>query len=152
MTWLSLAHNSKGIFWFLHNSYTQGEKLQGLVDLELKPHPIYAEVSDLSKMLKKLSPILLGLSREKTPAATPQSGFAVESFTDDQGGHYLCVVNTDVLKPATFKGVLKPQTPAAEDTAPKDVLSGEQIPVTSSKDGLSLSIELPAGGGRLFKY
>jgi len=147
MTWLSLAHNAKGVFYFLHNSYTQQEKLQGLVDLDLRPHPIYAEVADLNAVLRQLAPTLLAIQ----PAAnrvTPAEGFDVGTFTDGQGKTFVFVVNLDVLESQVFSGRLSGVSATAALQV-RNVLTGEAVPVHTQEGGWILTLRLRPGEGCL---
>ena len=155
MTWLSLAHNCKGIFFFLHNSMSQEERLQGLVDLEMTPHPIYAEAADLSRTMKRLAPLLLRINRTADPLVKPQNGFDIQSFDDTQtsgtpgGSRYAFVVNLDVLHSAEFKGELADAKSAPAQL--RDLIVDVPIDVTHEADAAKISLRLPPGGAALLK-
>ncbi len=139
MTWLSIAHNAKGMFFFLYNSNTQEESLQGLVDTNLKPVPLYEAAGDLAKELKRLAPILLAVRPAASIAAT-QAAVDVQTFTDSGGSHYVFATNLNVLSEVTFE--LTFSTPNVCGLS--NVLSGHKTPVSSSgKAGLRL---LPGEG------
>lgn len=147
MVWLSLGRNSKGIFYFLHNSFTQEEELQGLVDLELRPHPLYADVSKMSVDLKRLAPTLLAI-QPSAPRVEEAEGFDVRSFTDSAGKGYAIVTNLDVLKDGAFSGRLLPAAgPAAARI--RNVLTGQSLPVSSQGDRKGFELRLAPGEGCL---
>jgi hypothetical protein len=145
MVWLSLAHNCKGIFFFLQNSYTQGEKMLGLIGKDMKPHPIYSEVAEIAARLKKLRPALLKLSRTDSPLAA-QNGFDVQGFTDATGSRFVIVVNRDVLKPNDFRAKLQGGKSAVDLEQTHDIANA------SAADGAKeISLKLSAGDGALLQ-
>jgi hypothetical protein len=127
MTDLSLAHNAKGIFYFLYNSKTQTERLQGLVDTSLQPAGIFDEVSELARELKQLRHWLLGLSPIDTRVSGPEKGFEVKMFEDVEGAQYVVVCNLDVLGPAQFLG--KPQDAFSRAV---NLLTSEEVAMDTS--------------------
>ncbi len=141
MTWLSLAHNAKGIFFFLHNSFTQEERLQGLVDLDMKPHPIYAEVAELSVMLKRLAPLVLSIA-PSDPVVQPVAGFDVQSFKGPKGERHVFVTNLDVLTARGFKGRLADGVVGPARW--RNVVTGETIEAAKAKE-TERAMGAPAG-------
>ena len=149
MVYLSLAHNGKGIFFFLHNSYTQQENLLGLVDIHLKPYPIYSETARLAHELKILTPTLLDLSPRDT--ILKSSGeFDVQTFSNDKGEIYVFVINMDVLKPQEFMGIADSQKIQNLKTI-TNVLTGEAIPFATGNGNITIKTTLEPGSGSLLK-
>jgi hypothetical protein len=141
MTWLSIAHNAKGVFFFLYNSMTQEEALQGLVDAQLKPVPLYDTVGALAGELRQLAPIVLNL-RPADHIASTSAAVDVQTFIDGKGVRYLFVTNLDVIRSVAFELSLAGPCPARL----KDALAGNTVSVGShGKVGLTLR----PGEGRL---
>ncbi|MGI8907505.1 MAG: hypothetical protein ACR2IE_13565 [Candidatus Sumerlaeaceae bacterium] len=155
MTWLSVAHNAKGIFFFLHNSYTQQERLQGLVDLEMAPHPIYGEAADLARTLKRLSPLLLRIERTSDTLVKARDAFDVQSFEEAgdaamrKGNRYAFVVNQDVLRSASFDGEFEDASTAPKEL--RDLIVDVPIDVKTEGGVAKFSIRLPPGGAALLR-
>lgn len=105
MVYLSLAHNAKGIFFFLHNSYTQQENLLGLVDIHMKPYPIYDETTRLAGELRRLAPLMLKLVPTDN-IIDSDDDFDVQTFITPDGERYVFVCNLDVLNTREFEGTV----------------------------------------------
>ena len=134
--WLALAHGAKGMLYFIYQSTTgfQGEWLQGLVDMDLKPMDgRLDEVGRLNANIKKIAPTLLKLKPAEFDIAVKNDLVLAKAFTDPSGARYAIVVNKDVKRSvsAHWTGAL-----------PTDVLTGLRI--------RSLLILKP-GEGRLLK-
>jgi hypothetical protein len=100
MTWLSLASGSKGLFWFLYQSehFTKDAMMNGLVDRDFKPRPLWDEVA---KLTKELSPLTQTLSKLQPCEQIPQNDptFLARAFVDDQRNDYIIAVNLNTLAP-----------------------------------------------------
>ncbi len=130
-TWLSLAAGAKGMFYFLYQTMPQHpERLEGMIDPEGKPAPIYATVERLAAMLRRLSALLLGLQPAGEPQVTPDG--MVGQFRDGQGKRVLILASAQPGK-------------AVELTAPagqwRDALTGGAV------DTAGHPVSLPPGGG-----
>lgn len=139
-TYLPIAHNCKGVFFFLYNSMTQSEKLQGVVDTELKSRPIWATVGRLSAELKKLGPILLDIQPTES-FATAGDNIDVQCFKGSNDAGYIFVSNLDVTKPVTANVELY-------DVSIKhavNVLDGNSLEIAESK----ISVEISPGDCKL---
>ncbi len=145
MTHLALAHNAKGIFYFLYNSRTQEEGLQGLVDTSRNPAPIFDEVSRLANDMKRLRSLLLTLHPVENTTGGGSESLDVQMFEDPEGASYVFASNLDVLNATQFVGAPKDAIVAAQD-----MLTGEDLPVDTS-GAPRFFLDLKAGGGRLVK-
>lgn len=136
MTYLSLGHGAKGLFFFLYNSNTQTERLIGLD--QLPEH--YSEVSDLVVKLKKLGPQLIGLHRIGAVANVPEP-LDVQEFRDRSGRGYVIIVNKNVKE--AFNGAFALQLPSSEWRRLEDCLTRERYQI--GEEGLRLTL-LPGEG------
>jgi len=149
MVYLSLAHNAKGIFFFLHNSYTQQERLQGLVDTNLKPHPLYLEAAKLAGELKTLAPVIL----EVHPAediCSFEGDFDVQAFTHTSEKHYLFICNLDVLDNAIFNGKIN-KAKIKDIKGLKNILHGGEIAFQKKESVISFSLDMKPGEGAILE-
>lgn len=146
MTYLALAHNAKGVFFFLYNSMTQQERLQGLVDVNLKPVPLYETVASLAHEIKKLTPTLLTI-KPTDSIASVTAKVDVKTFIDSTDRRHLFVTNLDVVRPATFTTQL--ELPTLKEI--RDLLTGESIAVSpgGAPKKHSFSLTLAPGQGKL---
>lgn len=134
--WLALAHGAKGIIYFIYQSTTgfQGEWLQGMVDMDLKPMDgRLDEVGRINEQVTKLAPTLLKLKpAEFTLPAVPEQ-VLTKGFTDPRGVKHVILANKDVKRevviPWTARGTV-------------DVLTNGEI---------GASVKLPAGGGAVLR-
>lgn len=139
MTWLSLAHGARGIFFFLYNSNTQSEHLIGLDQLPDQ----FAEVSSLAVVLKRLAPVLLTLRRVGPVQGLP-SAWDAAVFRDAEGRYHAMVVNTDVNNSVSGALVVELPDPAVV----QDCLTGESFTVEAG----AVRLDLPPGAGKLLRY
>jgi len=143
MTWLALARNAKGVFFFLYNTHTQEESLQGLVDTQLKPRPIYEPTATLARDLRKLAPLLLDL-HPVTRFASTQAPVDVQCFADGKRRRYLFLTSLDVVRrikcEVTFTSLVVRQC--------ADCLTGQSIPATSAE---RLTVSLDPGQGMILE-
>lgn len=103
--WLSLAYGAKGIVHFLYQSTTkfQGEYLQGLVDMNLKPMDgRLEEVARLNAAMKKLAPTLLKLQPASFAVPVSAPSIIARAFTDPKGVRYAILANKDATKAVQF--------------------------------------------------
>lgn len=141
MTYLSLAHNSKGVFFFLYNSMTEDELMTGTVDVELNPQPIWQDVSALAGELQKLSSILPDIKPAQLMAKSSQH-VDVQSFVDSRGKKYLFISNLDVLNPVTAKV----QFEGVSVKHARSLLTKKTFKINFAEDGSSfISVELSPG-------
>lgn len=135
MVWQAVASGARGIVHFIYQSTTghQGEWLQGLVDMDLKP--MDGRLDEIAKQnadLKKLAPLLLTLKRTDEKLDLPDTVYA-HTFTDASGGRYVIVANRSGAKPVYFKASFGPAT---------DMLTGAKT---------SAGISLKPGAGKVLK-
>lgn len=149
MVYLSIAHNAKGIFYFLHNSYTQNEKLLGLVDIDIKPHPLYNEAAALAAELKTLSPLLLTLHPGENIVSF-EGDFDVQTFENPKGETFVFVTNLNVLKSGEFTGIIK-DSQQKEIQYMQNVLSGDKVILNKVKEGLTFHLKLKPGEGFILR-
>ena len=130
--WLALAHGAKGIVYFIYQSTTgyQGEWLQGLVDMDLKPMDSRLdEVGRINADIKKLAPTLPKLKPAdfKLPEMPPS--IVAKGFTDGKS-RFVIIANKDTKNAVSLNLDLKSV----------DVLTGS--PPAST---------LPPGGGMVLR-
>jgi len=133
--WLALAHGAKGMVYFIYQSTTgvQGEWLQGLVDMQLKPmDQRLDEMGKINADIKKLAPVLLKLKPADFPVDISNDKIVARGFTDKRV-KYVILANKDIKNPQTVKWNGKLAT---------NVLTGK--PVTSD-------FTLEAGAGVLLR-
>lgn len=149
--YLSLACNAKGIFMFLYNSHSQQEKLEGLMDTNLSPRPLFAEATRLAKELNELSPLLLTLkpANSNVAVAKPVLGRA---FQDPKGNTYVILVNLDTANGCEALITIPTELAAGEVTL-RDVLRDEDASSKASDDegAHQYAIPLDPGQGRVLK-
>lgn len=134
--WLALVKGANGIVYFIYQSTTgiQGEWLQGLVDMDLKPMDSrWAEIGRINSQLKKLGPKLLKLRPADFPIPVTGENLVVSSFGDESGKPYAIVVNRDTKSAVSVKW---------NAAAPTDVLTGRK---------LGTSFTLKPGDGKLLR-
>jgi hypothetical protein len=98
MTWSALANGSKGVFWFLYQSEHVGPQtmMDGLVDRDLNPRPLWDEVA---KLTKQIGPVTEALARITDPQEINQDDplLLVRQLTGPHRAKFLIAVNLDVL-------------------------------------------------------
>ena len=134
VTYLSLAAGAKGAFYFIYQ-FMPGY-LDGLVKPDGTPTPMWESTAALAREMKTLTPVLMGLKADATPAEV-QGEARAGRFRDAEGKPVLIVAST---KPGAAQTV----TLKAEGKW-KDALTGEGI---EAKDGETV-VGLVAGGGRV---
>jgi len=127
MTYLSVAHNAKGLFYFLYNSKTQTERLQGLVDTSLEPLPVYDTVEALARELVKLRGRLLKLTPIDNTTEVEHDMADVQMFADPAGMKYLFLSNLNVVEGIHFSAGLRDVAAEVEN-----VVTGETVPLDPS--------------------
>ncbi len=143
--YLSIAHNFKGIFYFLYQSLDTFY-LTGLVDNHLNPSELYESLSELNSEMIVLSPTLLDLSPYDFSASI--SGDAiVKTFQDSISARYLIVVNTNCVE----NNNVTVQTEDIGIVTVLDVLNSTEIPFTTDGSQISINLNLPPGDGRVLK-
>ena len=145
MTRLSLAHNAKGVFFFLYNSKTQTERLQGLVDTALNPAPLFDVVTELASELRRLRRLLLTLAPTENTTGGGTDGVDVRMLADADGTEYVFANNLDVLNPVQLVGV-----PEGGVVDVEDVLAEQSVGVDGGGTP-RFTVNLPPGGGCLLK-
>ncbi len=150
LTYLSLAHNCKGIFFFLYNSMTQSERMHGLVDTELRPTEIWGYAGELAWELKQLREVVLDIEPAETFAMSADEDIHVQCFEDERGGRYFFAANLDVLEGAIAEVVVTDFVEGARPEFVRDMLTGEALEVNCCGEA-SISVELEAGDCRLFR-
>ncbi len=148
MTYLALGRNAKGIFYFLYNSNTQLEHLEGVVDPAFTPHPLFDAIAELSKALEQIGPVLLDL--KPAPAIASGNGAEVRTFVDGKKRPYLFVTNLDAANSKTFAGLLGGRAPERFH-ALADVATGETFTLGREDGFATFQVALAPGQGRLLK-
>jgi hypothetical protein len=157
MTYTALATGNKGVFWFLYQSEkVSGGMMDGLVDRQFKPRPLWDEVAKLTKEIEPLTGALATLSN---PTALQQDDplLLTRLLTDHKGARYLFAVNLDATKARTVQIQYRvpPQQPREftfvhrPDNKPVATLGLAHKP--GAKSVGSFGCDLPAGGGALFR-
>ncbi len=134
--WLALAHGAKGIVYFIYQSTTgfQGEWLQGMVDMDLKPMDgRLAEVGRINAQIHKLAPTLLRLKPAEFALPSVPDQCLVKGLIGPGGAKYAVIVNKDTKREAVIPWTAKGTV---------DMLTKAEI---------GASIKLPAGGGVLLR-
>ncbi len=104
--WLALAYGAKGVVYFIYQSTTgiQGEWLQGVVDMDLKPMDgRWDELGKIDSDVRKLAPTILGLKPAEFDVPVADSSITARAFTDASGVRYAIVVNKDVKQSVAVK-------------------------------------------------
>jgi len=143
--YLSIAHNFKGIFYFLYQSLSEFY-LQGLTDSHQNPSEMYTALTQLNSELITLSPTVLDLTPYEFSASISNNAI-IKTFKDSVSTRFLIVVNTN----CTEDNNVSIQT---EDTGIKKIincLNSTEIPFTTDGSQVSFSINLPSGDGRVLK-
>lgn len=139
----ALAAGAKGIFFFIYQTMpNHPEKLEGLIDPDGRPRPIYREVERLARELHKLAPTLLRLTPIGPTRWPGETGLPVifGDFQDDKGRTYLVLANG---KPAASVKVPLRAVLGENCRSVTDLLSGEKLLLR----GAPAELELPPGGG-----
>ncbi len=141
VTYLSLAAGAKGVFYFIYQTMpAHAERLEGLIEPDGCPRPLYGPATALARELGKLSPLLLSLGpADQQPS--PEGDAQVGAFVDAEGHPVLVVASTRPDQPvsATLKGLAVGRW--------EDALTSEVFEV---RDGV-LTVPLKAGAGRVLK-
>jgi len=148
MVWEAVAHGAKGIAYFIYQSTTniQGEWLQGIVDMQLKPMDHrHAEVRAVNAALSAVAKTLLDLRWQPNTMATAGPGVDVQAFRHRDGSLYLCLVNQNTREPV--EAPLRFQAPfAARIRGVSDAATGKHL-----CEGQAATIHLGPGEGRLLR-
>ena len=136
VTYLSLAEGATGVFYFIY-SHMPGY-LDGLVAADGTPQPLFRPTAKLAGELQKLSPLLLSLKPDRTPAKAEGDARAGR-FTDRRGRAVLIVASTrpDAAVTARLDGV--------PGDAWEDALTRERLRAA----GGMLEVPLGPGCGRV---
>jgi len=139
MTYLSLAAGARGVFYFLYQTMpNHPEKLEGLIDPQGAPTPMYDAASTLAKDIRQLSPLLMSLKPAASRSA-PQGDLRVGNFIDAAGRPVLIVASTRPDAPVTARFKVD------SDSAWRDEVTGESL---TPRDSV-LEVSLVPGGGRV---
>jgi len=143
VTYLSIAAGAKGIFYFLYQTMPKhSEVLDGLINVDGSPRPLYSTAETLARELGKLAPLLMSLKPAEQTAEISGPARA-GSFKDPNGNPVLIVASA---RPGEGVTVTVSVT-TLETGSWKDALTGE---VFSAKNG-ELAIPLAPGAGRVLK-
>lgn len=151
MTYLSIARNAKGIFFFLYNSNSQEERLEGLVDPQLRPTPLLDEAARIAKHLKRIGPVLAQL--DPAPNIASSGGpMDVRTFAQRGGTRYIFAANTDTVNAVESTGTIGGPAPEKIRRL-TDVGTGENVPLQRDTDSdfPRFTLRLEAGQGRLLR-
>jgi len=134
--WISVANGAKGVVYFIYQSTTgfQGEWLQGMVDMQLKPiGQGWDALTKINADMKKLAPTLLKLKPAKFLIPATTGKLIANTFIHENGNKYVILANKDLDNPvsAKWKGKL-----------PVDELTGKEI---------NADIKLLPGAGMLLR-
>ena len=151
MTYLSIARNAKGIFFFLYNSDSQEEHLEGLVDSELRPTPLLDEAGRIAKDLKRIGPVLAQLDPAPNIASTG-GPLDVRTFAQRGGARYIFAANTDTVNAVESTGTIGGPAPKKIKRL-TDVSTGENVPLQRDTDSdfPRFTLRLEPGEGRLLR-
>ncbi|MCX7599588.1 MAG: hypothetical protein N2512_12095, partial [Armatimonadetes bacterium] len=141
----SLAAGATGIFFFIYQTMSnRPDKMDGLVDTEGRPRPLYATVEQLARELKRLAPVLLGLRPVGSTHWPGDKGLPVvfTHFTDRKGRAYLIIANSS---PTAAVKVPLQAILAKNRISLTDLLTGEEFVLQAGTSNLPL----PPGGGRV---
>lgn len=139
VTYLSLAAGSKGVFYFIYQVLPEHpERLEGLVEPDGKPTPMYAPATALARELGTLSPLLLSLKRAAAPPRI-EGDARIGGFVDGSGRRVLIVASACPDK--AIDVTLRLRSAAAW----KDQLTGE---ILTPQNGV-LTVPLDPGAGRV---
>jgi len=139
VTYLSLAAGAKGIFYFLYQTMpNHPERLQGLVDADGNPTPIYGPATLLARELGKLAPLLLSLKPAQPPDEV-EGEARVGSFVEAEGRSVLIVASVRPDRAVTAV------VSVGRAGVWRDALSGENFEPATGR----LNIPLAPGGGRV---
>lgn len=141
MTHVALAKGCKGVFWFLYQTEWLNPEhtvsMDGLVDSAFKARPLWSEITNLTKMIREVSPLLASLHPSEVDSEVKLSGRGLVSGLQDQSGvRYLYVVNPDVKNDAIVK------------------LSCKSYRVETVQKGYTIkdtALKLPPGGGAILR-
>jgi hypothetical protein len=143
LTYLPLSRNCKGVFFFIYNSMTQTEKLQGLVDVQLVPRQLWSTVGKVAGELRQLAPVLLDIKPAAAFAFSDDKKVDIQSFENSKKQKYIFVTNLDVIKATTAAIRLK------IDSKPnqiRNLLTDTPIKTGDLQgDSLSIEVNLEAG-------
>ncbi len=148
----ALAENSKGILFFLYNSWSQEEKLEGVVDKELNPRPVWDEIGKFAAELQQLGPVFATLRPAPTYIGASGGNVLVRTFEGPRQSRFVLLVNLDVLNSVDFTGIIgNPVAMSVRDL--QDVLTGNVIvaePV-HAEDAARFTLSIAPGDGRLLR-
>lgn len=161
----SLAYGMKGLMYFTY--WTSGRAEEGqfaIVDAEGRPARLYPIVQQLNAEVRALGPTLLGLTSTgvyhtgEIPRGAARLGtdaivqvpeelpLIVGLFEDADSVPYVMLVNRDYDQPVSFEARLLPHVTGVTEISAQD---GSDVPCALAEG--RLAVELPAGGGRLYR-
>jgi hypothetical protein len=141
VTYLSLAAGAKGIFYFLYQTMPKhSEKLDGLINVDGSPRPLYNTAETLARELGKLAPLLMSLKPAEQTAEISGPARA-GSFKDSEDNPVLIVASARPGETVTVSVT----TP--EPGTWKDALTGEVFTVKNGE----IAVPLAPGAGRILK-
>lgn len=161
----SLAYGMKGLMYFTY--WTSGRAEEGqfaIVDAEGRPARLYPIVQQLNAEVRALGPTLLGLTSTgvyhtgETPRGATRLGtdaivqvpeelpLVIGLFEDAEGTPHMMLVNRDYDQPVSFEARLLPHVTGVTEISAQD---GSDVPCARAEG--RLAVELPAGGGRLYR-
>jgi len=139
LTYLGLAREAKGVFFYLYNSKTTPERFNGLADPALKATPLFDEAAKLAGELKKMRDVLLSLKPADMRLQWDQGTVDVRMMADANGVRHAIICNTDVVNAFQFRG--RPVDAASTLT---DLVTGQKQSLDSSK-GYAFTLDLAPG-------
>jgi hypothetical protein len=149
MVYLALNRDVRGLVYFLYQSVPTGENLQGLVDLAGQPTANWSQMAAFHQQLEPVRNAILW-SQKIAPFASAAFPVDVGCFQHQLGFRYVLAANREVTA-ATATTVSIPTSLLPGVTAVFDEVTGEQLPLASSPDGVSVSLSLGPGGGRMLR-
>lgn len=149
MTHVSLATGNRGVFWFLYQSERFGvSAMNGLVDKQFKPNPLWDEVGELTKEIAPITATLATLHPDQEMKLESKND-AVKVFgLSDGNTRYAYAVNYDCQHASTYE--LQLDDKSAKSVEP--LTPGAATKTMMQRNGkLEWSGELQPGDGVLFK-
>jgi hypothetical protein len=146
----SISENAKGILFFLYNSWSQEEKLEGVVDRDLEPRPVWDEIGTLAAELQQLGPVFTTLRPVPTYVGASGGNVLVRCFEGPRQSRYVLLTNLDVLNPVDFTGTIgNPVAMSVQEV--HDVLTDAAVPVEPvPAEGVArFTLHIAPGDGRL---
>ena len=125
-------------------------RLEGVVDRDMNPRPIWKEVGEFARELKELAPVFLTMKPAPNNISGSTNTVLIRSFEGPRNTRYVLLVNLDVLNSATFRGTV---ADLGDDMGIWDVRTGAAIEIESGspEDGSRFTVSIEPGDGALLR-